>query len=87
MQNEQGEAEKIYQGYFTFSRGAYAEVVSWLNPSSYWQQVRNMEAWPGFNFLSGLPFAIDELRQVTAETAVASNRPQNRRKYCYWMSR
>lgn len=68
--NDQGDTEKIYQGYFTFSRGAYAEIVSWLNPSTYWQQVRNMEGWPGFNFLSGLPFALNELREVTAETAV-----------------
>ncbi|MEM9149191.1 MAG: hypothetical protein AAGB19_01885, partial [Cyanobacteria bacterium P01_F01_bin.3] len=68
--NEDGELEKIYQGYFTFPSGVYTEIVSWLNPSNYWQQARTMEAWPGFSFLSGLPFALDELRQVDAETVV-----------------
>ncbi|MEM6598001.1 MAG: hypothetical protein AAF635_07510 [Cyanobacteria bacterium P01_C01_bin.69] len=68
--NGEGELEKIYQGYFTFPRGVYAEIVSWLNPSSYWQQARTMEAWPGFDFLSGLPFALSELRTVDAETVV-----------------
>ncbi|MGD1898350.1 MAG: hypothetical protein ACFB16_15510 [Phormidesmis sp.] len=68
--NEEGNSEKIYQGYFTFPRGVYAEIVSWLNPSHYWQQARTMEAWPGFRFLSGLPFALDELRQVDTETVV-----------------
>ena len=67
---EDGSSEKIYQGYFTFPRGVYAEIVAWLNSSAYWQQARTMEAWPGFRFLSGLPFSLETLRQVKAETAV-----------------
>ncbi len=70
MVGENGNSEKIYQGYFTFPRGAYAKIVSWLNNSDYWQQARTMEAWPGFHFLSGLPFSLETLRQVNAETAV-----------------
>ncbi|MEM9808232.1 MAG: hypothetical protein AAF959_23440 [Cyanobacteria bacterium P01_D01_bin.56] len=62
--------EKIYQGYFTFSRGAYAGLVNQLNPTSYWQQARTMEAWPGFKFLSGLKFDLSALRTVEAEQTV-----------------
>ncbi len=65
-----GSSEKIYQGYFTFPRGVYAEIVAWLNSSAYWQQARTMEAWPGFRFLNGLPFSLETLRQVEAETVV-----------------
>ncbi|MEL6353225.1 MAG: hypothetical protein AAFR58_15945 [Cyanobacteria bacterium J06627_28] len=68
--DEDGNSQKIYQGYFIFPRGAYAKIVSWLNPTSYWEQARTMEAWPGFQFLSGLPFSLHELRRVTVEAAV-----------------
>lgn len=62
--------EKIYQGYFTFSRKAYAGLVNELNPTSYWQQARTMEAWPGFRFLSGLTFDLSALRTVESEQTV-----------------
>ena len=69
VEGPEGGSEKIYQGYFTFPRGAYAQIISLLNPISYWQQVRSLEAWPGFSFLSGMPFALNQLRQVNVETA------------------
>lgn len=62
--------EKIYQGYFTFSRRAYAGLINQFNPTHYWQQVRTMEAWPGFKFLSGLPFSLEALRTVVSEQTV-----------------
>ncbi|MEM6252374.1 MAG: hypothetical protein AAF821_05575 [Cyanobacteria bacterium P01_D01_bin.156] len=62
--------EKIYQGYFTFSRRAYADLVHQLNPTRYWQQARTMEAWPGFRFLSGLKFSLSNLRTVESEQIV-----------------
>lgn len=62
--------EKIYQGYFTFSRRAYAGLIAQMNPTSYWQQARTMEAWPGFKFLSGLAFDLSVLRTVQSEQNV-----------------
>lgn len=69
-QTSEGESEKIYQGYFTFPRGAYANLVSQLNHTAYWQQARAMEAWQGFHFLSGMAFDLDSLRRVNYEQRV-----------------
>lgn len=71
-QTETG-AEKIYQGYFTFPRGAYANLVAQLNPTNYWQQARTMEAWPGFRFLSGRAMDLAQLRTVQQEQSVPVN--------------
>lgn len=62
--------EKIYQGYFTFSRRAYAGLIAQMNPTHYWQQARTMEGWPGFKFLSGLAFDLPALRTVQSEQLV-----------------
>ncbi len=62
--------ETVYQGYFDFSRGAYADMVSELNPTSYWKQARTMEAWPGFGFLKGTQFNLSDFRNVINETEV-----------------
>lgn len=71
VQHEDGSSEKIYQGYFTFPRGAYAGLVAQLNPTHYWKEVRRLEAWPGFGFLSGMTFDVSALRQVAQEEEVA----------------
>ena len=68
-QTGNGDSEKIYQGYFTFPRGAYARLVSQLNSAPYWRQARNLEAWPRFRFLSGMTFDLDALRQVNRSEA------------------
>lgn len=63
--------ETIYQGYFNFSRQAYAGLVGQMNPgTNYWQQARTMEPWPGFKFLTGLTFDLAALRTVQLEQAV-----------------
>lgn len=64
--------ETVYQGYFNFSRGAYANMVSRLNTTQYWPQARNMEAWPGFGFLRTMPFNLGAFREVVRETEVAA---------------
>ena len=61
--------EKIYQGYFTFPKGAYASLIAQLNPTKYWREARNLENWPGFHFLSGMAFDLDALRQVNRAQA------------------
>lgn len=67
---ENGDSKKLYQGYFTFPRGEYAKMVAELNPTKYHQVARTMEAWPGFRFLSGMNFNLNELRQVNSETQI-----------------
>lgn len=62
--------ETVYQGYFDFSRGAYADMVAELNPTSYWQQARTMEAWPGFGFLKGTQFNLSDFRNVVNESEI-----------------
>ncbi|MEO0409133.1 MAG: hypothetical protein AAF289_17455, partial [Cyanobacteria bacterium P01_A01_bin.135] len=69
-QAEDGSQAKLYQGYFDFPKGAYAAMVAQLNPARYWQVARTMEAWPGFRFLSGRPFELAELRQVSDQAPV-----------------
>ena len=64
--------ETIYQGYFDFSRGAYADMVAELNPTSYWSQARTMEAWPGFGFLKGMQFDLGAFRDVVKESEVTA---------------
>ncbi|MGD1857503.1 MAG: hypothetical protein ACFB2W_24980 [Leptolyngbyaceae cyanobacterium] len=64
--------ETVYQGYFNFSRGTYANMVSKLNGTQYWPQARNMEAWPGFGFLKSMPFNLGAFRDVVSETEVAA---------------
>jgi len=54
--------QKIYQGYFDFPKGAYSRLVSELNGVSSWDHAPSMEAWPGFNFYSGMPFDLDAIR-------------------------
>lgn len=62
--------ETVYQGYFDFAKGTYADMVSQFNSTSYISQARNMEAWPGFRFLNGMAFDIGALRTVTSESEV-----------------
>ncbi|MEM9220161.1 MAG: hypothetical protein AAGD25_38270 [Cyanobacteria bacterium P01_F01_bin.150] len=54
----------VYQGYFTFPRGAYASLVSQLNPTPYWSQAPSMESWPGFKFGVEQSFELSMLREV-----------------------
>lgn len=70
--DESGESQKVYQGYFDFPKGAYAELVAQANATSYLAQARTMEAWPGFRFLSRLPFDLASLRQVNEARSVAA---------------
>ncbi|MEM8614820.1 MAG: hypothetical protein AAGF93_22625 [Cyanobacteria bacterium P01_H01_bin.105] len=64
--------ETIYQGYFDFSRGTYADLVAKFNPTNYWSQARSMEAWPGFGFLKSMAMDLGEFRQVIKEAEVTS---------------
>jgi len=68
--DENEESQKIYQGYFEFPKGAYADLVAQANTTPYMAQARTMEAWPGFRFLSGLPFDLASLRQVNEVRSV-----------------
>ncbi|MEO0378424.1 MAG: hypothetical protein AAF329_28285 [Cyanobacteria bacterium P01_A01_bin.17] len=68
--DENDQSQKIYQGYFDFPKGAYASLIAQANATSYMGQARTMEAWPGFRFLSGLPFDLASLRQVDEEHSV-----------------
>ncbi|MEM1251026.1 MAG: hypothetical protein AAGI69_01240 [Cyanobacteria bacterium P01_H01_bin.21] len=64
--------ETVYQGYFDFPWGTYAEMVAQFNPTTYWAQARTMEAWPGFRFLRGTQFDLSDFRSVINETEVAA---------------
>ncbi|EKU99009.1 hypothetical protein Lepto7375DRAFT_8354 [Leptolyngbya sp. PCC 7375] len=64
--------ETIYQGYFDFPRGAYADIVSDLNPVSYWSQARNLEAWPKFGFLKGMQLDLGAFRDVVKESEITA---------------
>ncbi|NER81658.1 MAG: hypothetical protein F6K42_19260, partial [Leptolyngbya sp. SIO1D8] len=69
-----GSIRKIYQGFFDFPMGTYAEMVRNSNPDvSYMNQARSMEPWIGFDFLKGSPFAIDQLRTVTSDQIVEAS--------------
>ena len=65
--------ETVYQGYFDFPRGTYADLVARFNPTKYWSHARTMEAWPGFGFLKSMPMDLGEFRQVVKETEVTAN--------------
>ena len=68
---EDGSTRKIYQGFFDFPMGTYAEMVQNSNPDvSYMAQARSMEPWLGFDFLKGSTFAIDQLRTVASDQTV-----------------
>ena len=73
---EDGSTRKIYQGFFDFPMGAYAEMVQNRNPDvSYMDQARSMEPWIGFRFLKGNTFNLERLRTVISDTVVdASDR-------------
>ncbi|MGD1949926.1 MAG: hypothetical protein ACFB14_09795 [Leptolyngbyaceae cyanobacterium] len=64
--------ETVYQGYFDFPWGTYAEMIAQFNPTPYWAQARTMEAWPGFRFLRGTQFDLSDFRSVINETEVAA---------------
>ena len=71
---EDGSTRKIYQGFFDFPMGTYAEMVRNSNPEvSYIAHARSMEPWLGFDFLKGSPFAIDQLRTVASEQIVEAS--------------
>lgn len=65
-----GVKNTLYEGYFTFPRGLYREVFETASGSSYWQHVRNLEAWPGFQFFQGNSLDLAHLRTVRQETEV-----------------
>lgn len=66
-----GDREKIYQGYFTFPRRAYGQLVAQLNDTPYLPLLPGMEGWVGFNFHRGRFFDLAALRTVETEAIVA----------------
>ncbi|NJL36826.1 MAG: hypothetical protein HC899_08715 [Leptolyngbyaceae cyanobacterium SM1_4_3] len=72
FEEQNGEKTKIYQGYFSFPLGSYRQLVETANGTSYWQQARSMEAWPGFNFFSGTSFDLEATRSVDSEYEVVA---------------
>ncbi|MDB9526348.1 hypothetical protein PN498_10150 [Oscillatoria sp. CS-180] len=68
---EDGSTRKVYQGFFGFPMGTYAQMVRDRNPDvSYLLHARSMEPWIGFRFLRGSTFDIDRLRTVVSDTRV-----------------
>ena len=74
--DDDGSTNKIYQGFFSFPLGTYAQMVEELNPGvSYMAQAPSMEPWVGFNFFNGSAFNLDGIRTVVDEqVAEASDR-------------
>ncbi|NEO82939.1 MAG: hypothetical protein F6J87_01570 [Spirulina sp. SIO3F2] len=66
-----GDRQKIYQGYFTFPRRAYGQLVAQLNNTSYWPLMPGLEGWVGFNFHRGRFFDMAALRTVETEVIIA----------------
>jgi hypothetical protein len=77
FEEQNGEKVKIYQGYFSFPLGHYRQLVETANGTSYWQQARSMEAWPGFNFFGGSSFDLEATRSVESEYEVAATSMEN----------
>ncbi|MEM8641515.1 MAG: hypothetical protein AAGG51_22270 [Cyanobacteria bacterium P01_G01_bin.54] len=69
--NAGGDRQKIYQGYFTFPRRAYGQLVAQLNDTDYLSLISSMEGWIGFNFHRGRFFNLAALRAVETEVIVA----------------
>jgi hypothetical protein len=69
---ENGEKERLYQGFFSFPIQRYRELFEVANQTSYWNHAKSMEGWPGFNFLKGMPFDLETLRKVDSEYEVTA---------------
>ncbi len=73
-----GKSQQIlYQGYFHFPKGVYAQLFQELNQVSYDNYASDLEGWLGLNFHQGMPFDVSVLRTVKREYQIRAKELTN----------